>query len=118
MENFLATLFLSRDLAHSDHWRTGSYAQHMALGSFYDAIIPLADTLAEAYMGRGNDLAPIPLLDDEEKATPFETLTAHLKIVEDSRYKAVSKTDTALQNIIDEIVGEYLSVLYKLRKLK
>lgn len=118
MENFLATLFLSRDLAHGDHWRTGSYAQHMALGSFYEDIVGLADTLAEMYMGRNGVLDPIPLLEDEEKDTPEETLRAHLKIIEDSRYDAVSKADTALQNVIDEIVGLYLQTLYKLNRLK
>ena len=118
MENFLATLFLSRDLAHSDHWRTTSYAQHMALGSFYDEIVELADTLAEMYMGRNGVLDAIPLLEDDEKDTPAETLQAHLKIIEDSRYDAVPKTDTALQNVIDEIVGLYLQTLYKLNRLK
>jgi hypothetical protein len=33
------------------------------------------------------------------------------------RYEVVSKTDTAIQNIIDEIVGLYLSTLYKLKFL-
>lgn len=118
MENFLATLFLSRDLAHGEHWRTGSYSQHMALGSFYDEIVGLADTLAEMYMGRNGVLDPIPLLEDEEKDTPEDTLRAHLKIIEDSRYDAVPKTDTSLQNVIDEIVGLYLQTLYKLNRLK
>lgn len=118
MENFLATLFLSRDLAHGDHWRTGSYAQHMALGSFYDGIVDLADSLAEMYMGRNGVLDAIPLLEDEEKDTPEETLRAHLKIIEDTRYSVVPKTDTAIQNAIDEIVALYLTTLYKLNRLK
>jgi len=33
------------------------------------------------------------------------------------RYEVVDKTDTPLQNIIDEIVNLYLSTLYKLRFL-
>lgn len=118
MENFLATLFLSRDLAHSDHWRTESYAQHMALGDFYDGIVGLADTLAEMYMGRNGVLDPIPLLESEDEESAEATLRAHLKIVEDTRYDVVSKSDTALQNVIDEIVGLYLQTLYKLNRLK
>lgn len=118
MENFLATLFLSRDLAHSDHWRTDSYSQHMALGEFYDGIVGLADTLAEMYMGRNGVLKPLPLLDDDEQESPEATLRAHLKLIEDARYTAVPKTDTAIQNVIDEIVGLYLTTLYKLNRLK
>ena len=37
--------------------------------------------------------------------------------VEAERYKVCEKTDTPLQNIIDEIVGLYLSTLYKLKFL-
>jgi hypothetical protein len=40
-----------------------------------------------------------------------------LKDIEDMRYEVVSKTDTPIQNIIDEIVGLYLSTLYKLKFL-
>lgn len=35
----IAILFLSREVAHRAHLNTKSYAQHMALGSFYDDII-------------------------------------------------------------------------------
>ena len=37
--------------------------------------------------------------------------------VEANRYKVCEEADTAIQNIIDEIVGQYLSTLYKLRFL-
>jgi hypothetical protein len=40
-----------------------------------------------------------------------------LSEVETDRYKVCEKTDTAIQNIIDEIVGQYLSTLYKLKFL-
>jgi hypothetical protein len=46
-----------------------------------------------------------------------EFLESSLKDVEDMRYKVCDKTDTPLQNIIDEIVGQYLSTLYKLKFL-
>lgn len=115
----IATLFLSRDLAHRAHLRTQSYAQHMALGSFYEDIVDLADSLTEMYQGRHGIIKDIPLLDDEnEFVDPADMLAAHLDIVEELRYDAVAKTDTAIQNKIDEIVAEYLTTLYKLRNLK
>lgn len=118
MDKLLATLFLSRDLAHRDHLKTQSYAQHVALGDFYDGIIDLADSLAEMYQGRHGIIKEIPLLEEEERGTPVDTLASHLEIIEDMRYDAVAKTDTAIQNKIDEVVGLYLTTLYKLRNLK
>lgn len=116
----IAVLFLSRDLAHREHLRTTSYSQHMALGTFYDSVIDLADSLAEAYQGRHGIIDDIPLLKDEgtKSADPVVMLEKHLSWVEKTRYTAVEKTDTALQNIIDEIVSLYLSTLYKLKNLK
>jgi hypothetical protein len=46
-----------------------------------------------------------------------EFLEDSLKDVEDLRYKACEKDDTAIQNIIDGIVELYLSTLYKLKFL-
>ena len=46
-----------------------------------------------------------------------EFLEDSLGDIEKMRYEVVEKTDTALQNIIDEIVGLYLSTLYKLKFL-
>ena len=118
MERLIAILFLSRDLAHRDHLKTQSYAQHVALGTFYDGVIDLADSLAEMYQGRHGIMKDIPLLDVEERGTPADTIAEYLEMIEEMRYDAVAKTDTAIQNQIDEVVGLYLTTLYKLRNLK
>lgn len=117
----IATLFLDRDLAHREHLRVtgpGSFAAHMALGSFYDDIIDVADKLAEAYQGRHGIINNIPLLSNDVDGDIIAVLEAHLENIEAMRYKAVDKTDTPLQNIIDECVGVYLSTLYKLKNLE
>jgi hypothetical protein len=44
-------------------------------------------------------------------------LESELKELEDMRYKVVSKDDSTLQNIMDEIFSLYLSTLYKLKFL-
>lgn len=116
----IAVLFLARDIAHREHLRVtgpGSFARHSALGDFYGEVIDLADSLAEAYMGR-NDVFDIPLLDNPFPAEILASMQAQLKWIEDNRYKAVPKDDTALQNIIDEVVTLYLSTIYKLKRLK
>ena len=114
---FIALLFLARDLAHREHLRTQSYAQHMALGDFYKAVIELADNLAEAYQGR-KGIIDIPLLEDELPAEIIESLTAQLAWLEKNRDAAVGKDERAMQNIVDEIVSLYLATLYKLTNLK
>jgi hypothetical protein len=45
-------------------------------------------------------------------------LKKYLALLEKNRYNAVEKTGSALQNKIDEIVGQFLSTLYKLENLK
>ena len=114
----IAVLFLSRDLAHREHLRTTIYAAHIALGEFYDEIIGLADSLAEAYQGRHGKPLDIPLIGSESKESIADILQEQLDVVEQMRYEAIDKADTALQNIVDEIVGQYLSTLYKLRRFK
>jgi hypothetical protein len=46
-----------------------------------------------------------------------EFLENQLEEIEACRYEVVDEKDTPLQNIIDEIVGLYLTTLYKLKFL-
>lgn len=114
----IALLFLSREYGHRAHLQTKSYAQHMALGDFYSSIGDIADSLAEAYQGRHGIIDKIPMLDVDATGEPAVTLEKHLAMLEKLRYTAVEKSDSALQNIIDEAVAQYLSTLYKLKNLK
>jgi hypothetical protein len=114
----IAVLFLSRDIAHREHLRTTSYAAHKALQEFYTGIIELADELAEAYQGRHGMMKPIPYLQPEGEDSVIDELELQLQVVESLRSKAIKKDDTALQNIVDEIVKQYLQVLYMLSRFK
>ena len=117
----IGTMFLSREMAHRAHLAVtgpGSFSKHKALGKFYPAVIDIADTITEAYQGR-HSLIEIPYLEAPEDYTDIiEILEKHLEDIEGLRYAAVDKKDTAIQNLIDEAVGIYLSALYKLKNLK
>jgi hypothetical protein len=115
--DFIGELFLARDVAHSVHLNTRSFSKHSALNTFYDEVIDLADKFAEAYQGRHGLIGPISLMSAKKTTNIIEFLEQSLKDIEDMRYEVVSKTDTAIQNIIDEIVGLYLATLYKLKFL-
>ena len=60
--DFVGMLFLARDVTHSVHLNTRSYAKHKALGGFYDKVVDLADDFAEAYQGRHGLIGPITLM--------------------------------------------------------
>ena len=115
--DFMGMLFLARDVAHSVHLNTRSFSKHMALNTFYDSIVDLADAFAEAYQGRHGLIGPITLMSAKKTTNIIEFLEQQLKELEDMRYDVVDKSDSFLQQLIDNIVELYLSTLYKLRFL-
>ena len=114
---FVGMLFLARDVTHSVHLNTRSYAKHKALQKIYEGIVDLADSFAEAYQGRNGLIGPIPLMSAKKTANIIEFLDDQLAEIEAGRYEVAPKTDTPLHNLIDGIVELYLSTLYKLRFL-
>lgn len=114
---FVGQLFLARDLTHSVHLNTRSYAKHVALNGFYDGIVELADKFAEAYQGRHGLIGQITLPSVRKTSNVTEFLQSQMGELESVRYEVCDKADTPMQNIIDEIIGLYLSTLYKLKFL-
>jgi hypothetical protein len=115
--DFVGLMFLGRDVAHSVHLNTRSYAKHVALQSFYEGIIDLADKFAEAYQGKYGLIGGIALQPAKKTANIVDFLQEQADEIESNRYKVVDKECTPLQNIIDEIMGLYYGTLYKLRFL-
>ena len=110
-------LFLGRNVAHSVHLNTRSYSKHVALNTFYDEVVDAADKFAEAYQGRHGLIGPIAIPAAKKTTNIIDFLQSQVDEIEKGRYDVCDKTDTPLQNIIDEIIGLYLSTLYKLRFL-
>jgi hypothetical protein len=114
---FIGLLFLARDVTHSVHLNTRSYSKHVALNIFYDRIIGAADDFAEAYQGRHGLIGPITLHSVKKTNNVIEFLEDSLKQIEDARYEVCDKSDSSLQQLIDNIVEVYLRTLYKLKFL-
>ena len=114
---FVGMLFLARDVTHSVHLNTRSYAKHVALNGFYDGVIDLADKFAEAYQGKYGLIGPIALMSAKKTNNVVEFLEGQVDDLMEMRYKVVEKECTPLQNIIDEIFGLYYSTIYKLKFL-
>ena len=115
--DFIGTLFLARDVAHSTHLNTRNYAKHKSLQKFYENIIGLADAYAEAYQGRHGLIGPITLSSAKKTTNVVEFLTDQLKEIEANRYKFCDKEDSTLQQLVDNIIELYLTTLYRLKFL-
>ena len=114
IEAFALALLNSATCAHLQHWQTRSYANHKALGKYYEAIPDLVDTLIESYMGK---YGPIGEFEEEFEIEkdPVRYFKALQKYVAENR-KHLPK-DSELQNTIDEITNLIDSTLYKLQQL-
>jgi hypothetical protein len=109
---YVGMLMNSREQAHAFHLTTNSYAQHKALQAYYEGIVPLLDTWAEAYMGKYGRLKRITMnkryMSDPKKARAyFKTLLARIRLVKLPK-------DSYLKNIQDEIVGLIRQTMYQL----
>jgi len=112
---FVAQLLHSSTVTHFMHWATNSYAQHKALGKYYEQIIELVDQYAEAYMGRYEQLKKFPE-EFHTESDPVKYLEAMKNFVAEAREELPQ--DTALQNLIDEIADLINSTIYKLKFLE
>jgi hypothetical protein len=115
--DFAMCLLNSVTAAHIHHFGTDSYAQHMALGEFYEGIEDLADKFIEAYQGKKSKIF------FAEKALFLGENGLELVLYvgkEIARYREMPgfPQDSDLQNIVDELSDQVASTLYKLRFLK
>lgn len=119
IEQLISRVFYARNLAHFEHWRAhgeGSFAKHMALGSFYDDIIDAIDALVEAYQGAFDLVKAIP--------APESTPTDCLKAFEadaawiEANHESICRGHRAVANLLDSVTDTYLSTIYKLRNLR
>lgn len=90
---------LAREVAHREHLRTGSYAQHMALGDFYNGVGDHADTITEAYQGRTLRLLAIPQLVVEQPVDIVAFLQGQVREIEGLHYDAAPREDNLLSRL-------------------
>lgn len=107
-------------MAHLEHWKTGSYAAHMALGPFYEGIIGSLDSIVELHQGLFGKVRHEEDEELEEKLEEFEDIIERLKddvkFINKNRSEISSKVP-AIENLVDELISLYGSTIYKLRFL-
>ena len=116
IEQLISRVFYARNLAHFEHWRTKSYAQHKALGKFYEGVIEALDALVEAYQGLNGLIGSIPSPTDT-KGDSLNILKADAAWIE-ANHEEICGGNRAVANLIDNVTGIYLTTIYKLENLK
>lgn len=117
VNDFVIKMFEARQQAHVLHLKTRSYAQHMALGSFYEDILDLIDEFVETYQGEYGILDLGKDLSVSYQGDALSYMTELAKYITDNRKGIGSPSDTHLQNIIDEMVATVQHTIYKLKFL-
>lgn len=112
---FVLRCFHARTAAHILHLKTRSYAEHKALNEFYDEIIPLADSFAEAYQGEYG------LLTGYEPGFRIPTTALNLfdsldEWIEENR-EEIACGESSLEALVDDISTLIDQTTYKLRFL-
>jgi DNA-binding ferritin-like protein len=122
-EKLISTLMASRDQAHIFHWQTtgpGSFAAHMALGGYYDAIPGMVDSLVETYQGKHGILKgyePAERFDEYSKDSAVKYFKALATYV-DRVYNKIPKEDTNIINQLDTFKDLIYTTIYKLENLQ
>lgn len=115
VEELVSRLFALRDSAHLAHWATRSYAEHMALGDFYDALDDKIDSIIETYQGCFGLIGDVKPRDYSKKSILKQ-------IADEANWIAQHRDDIAqdndvLANMIDDLGATYAVAHYKLKFL-
>ena len=122
-EKLISTLLESRTQAHIFHWQTtgvGSYAMHIALQGYYDALPDMIDTLVETYQGKHGIIAGYTspaTFSDFEKNNVLKYFKA-LAVFVDRAYNKIPKTDTNIINQLDAFKDLIDQTVYRLENLQ
>ena len=116
IEELVARIFKTRNQAHLSHWKTKSFAEHEALGGFYDDVIDKLDTLVETCQGSKGIIGHVDLSCKDESVDIIKCLTDDANFISKNRSK-LGHGVPAIENILDEMVGLYLKTIYKLKNL-
>lgn len=112
----VSTLLHSATVTHFMHLSTDSYARHVALATYYDEIVDLADKLAETYMGyEGVKLTQWPK-EFHLASDPVAYMEKMAEFVAEVR-QVICPDYSPIQNILDSICDLIDSTHYKLKFL-
>jgi len=113
----ISYLFHSRTQTHIFHLQTTSFAEHMALNTYYDGIVPLIDGLVESYQGKYGIITGYSNFKLVEYKGNGQTIAYLEQLCEAVSNAFNSIEDTYIQNQLDTITELIKSTIYKLKNL-
>lgn len=113
IDKLIDKVFQARNATHVRHWTTDSYAQHKALGHFYEDVIESIDKFIESYQGNFGQLESAA----QQNKDVAELLRNDLKWLTENRSE-IAKNVPALENLLDELAAIYMRTLYKIENLR
>lgn len=114
-EELLCEMLEASAQAKVFHWQTSSFAEHEALGDFYEAFNPLVDKFIESYQGCYGRI----MMGCDMEVKPY-TLDAPITFLEEFKSyisggaRMLVIGNPALTNILDEINGLVDQTIYRL----
>lgn len=102
------------------HWQSFGYAEHTALGNYYDTMSDLIDSFVESYQGQYGrvfvDVSKIELEDMKEYSiiNYVNDTSRWLREFKRKLNDSDAYNTNALQNMLDEMVGETDKLKYLL----
>ena len=117
MSTLLTTFLTFQSQVRIYHWRTRSYARHVASGNLYEEIDKLIDKFIETLQGKTERITyeqiTIKLfpLEDQEMVELLHNFAIFLEEKVEAFLKKLGKS-TDLQNIRDEMVGKVNQTKY------
>jgi hypothetical protein len=102
------------------HWQSFGYAEHKALGNYYDTMSDLVDGFVESYQGKyGREFVNVGVLhleDMKEYSIPnyCKDISDWLRVFRKSLENMDSYNTTDLQNTLDEMIASTDRLAYLL----
>lgn len=114
----ICNILHSRNQAHVFHLQTKSYAEHIALNGYYDAVVPLFDGIVESYQGKYGIIKNFKTFKVEQYRNGKKTISYFERLLDIIDQNRDSVEDSYIQNQIDTVQELINSTIYKLRFLK
>ena len=113
---FIGTMLHSATITHFMHLKSKKYSEHVALGAFYDEIVELTDSVAEAIQGCYQEIIEdYPTAFGNPSVEPLAYILSLKEFVSTMRTKLPQESN--IQNEVDAIATLIDSTAYKLKFL-
>lgn len=116
INELITKVFTTQIKAKLFHWKTDSYAKHMAAGEFYDAVDGPLDDLVEDYQAAFSKIDTVTIKEFETEDDILTILKKDVAWINKNRSR-ICEDVCSLENIVDELSNVYLKTIYKLENL-